>query len=469
MIGRISQFFRTGPDRAPLSDDPQKIRRVYERKRWSVFLSITFGYSFFYLCRLVFSATKKPMLDEGVVSATELGVIGSGFLVVYAVGKLVNGFLADRANIRRFMATGLLGSAILCLILGFQTHFLVFAALWAVSGWFQSAGSAPSIVALSHWFSNRERGTRYGIWSIGHSLGEALTFVGTSVLVATLGWRWGFWGPGIVGIVVALVLYRTLADRPQTYGLPHVADYKEDLSAGRSSDASVGATQREVLRNPAVWILGFASACMYVARYGMNNWGIFYLQTVKDYTLVEAGATLGLYPGLALIGATTSGFLSDKLFGSRRNVPALLYGLLELAALAGFFLVPPGYRWLDMICIATFGFALGGLLVYLGGLMAVDICSQKAAGAAMGLVGLFSYIGAAIQDTVSGALIDAGTTALPLLPAFPLLPGASGVAVAVTRAPQMAYALDSLSFFWVGASVASILAALCIWNVKPRD
>jgi sugar phosphate permease len=40
-------------------------------------------------------------------------------------------------------------------------------------------------------------------------------------------WRWGFWGPGLACIIVAIILYINLADRPQTYGLPSVADYKK--------------------------------------------------------------------------------------------------------------------------------------------------------------------------------------------------------------------------------------------------
>jgi OPA family sugar phosphate sensor protein UhpC-like MFS transporter len=39
------------------------------------------------------------------------------------------------------------------------------------------------VVALSHWFARKERGTRYGIWSASHSIGEGLTFAGTAFLV----------------------------------------------------------------------------------------------------------------------------------------------------------------------------------------------------------------------------------------------------------------------------------------------
>ena len=63
---------------------------------------------------------KKPLLDEGVFTPEWLGLIGSGFSIGYALGKLVNGFLADHANVRRFFAAGVLMSALLNLaMLGF--------------------------------------------------------------------------------------------------------------------------------------------------------------------------------------------------------------------------------------------------------------------------------------------------------------------------------------------------------------
>ncbi len=443
MLGPLIRSFATRPD-LPVTGDEAEIRHRYERMRWSVFLSTIVGYGMFYTCRINFSVAKKPMLTEGVLSTTEMGLIGTIMLVVYAVGKASNGFLADRANIARFMSTGLLISALANLAFGFMTWFWVFAILWGISGWFQSMGSAPSVVALSHWFSNRERGTRYGVWSTCHSIGEALTFLVTASLVAWLGWRWGFWGPGILGVVAALILFRTLADRPQTYGLPHIREYKQDFTGVtvEGKGRPTGRAQLAVLKNPYIWVLGLASASIYMARYGMNNWGVLYLQEVKGYELAAAGAVMGTYPLLGLGGAAISGWFSDRYFGAQRNLPALIFGLVELGSLVALFLIPPGMQWADMLALGCFGFALGGLLVYLGGLMAVDLSAKDAAGAAMGVVGMFSYLGAALQDTVSGMLLDADASVI------------DGATV---------YDFGSVQLFWVGASVLSILLAACTW------
>ena len=164
MFNSLTTYFKTGPIRSLLSDSAG-IRRLYERKRWSIFLSLVAGYGFFYTCRLGLSVTKKPLLDAGVLTVSQMGIIGSVMLYVYAIGKFVNGMLSDHANIRRFMSWALLLSALINLAFGFTSLFAGFVILWGLNGWFQSIGSAPSVVSICQWFSNRERGTRYGIWA----------------------------------------------------------------------------------------------------------------------------------------------------------------------------------------------------------------------------------------------------------------------------------------------------------------
>ncbi len=475
MFGYIFNFFKTGPDRPAISNNPEVIKGLYERHRLSVFLTVTFGYAFYYVARINFAVVKEPMLEEGILSAREMGFIGTAFLAVYAVGKLSNGFLADRANIRRFMGFALLGSALVNLLLGQTTIFWVFFALWALNGWFQSIGSAPSVVSLAQWFSAREIGTRYGIWSASHGLGSAFTFFFTAAAVEVVGWRFGFWGPGLLCAVVAIVMLRTLSDRPQTYGLPPVSEYKDDLPADTEvaadahcadgKQAGVGGKQWEVLRNPAIWALGTASALMYVARYGINSWGMLYLQLDKGYGLAQAGAILAVYTGGTVVGAIISGIVSDRVFNSDRNRPALLAGLVNVSALLLLFLTPPGNRFLDTVALGMFGVALGILLAYLGGLMAVDLSSKRAAGAAMGVIGGFSYLGAAIQDTVSGVLIESTREMVAVGDEVLWFLRAGGMDFEPEA--QVRYCFEPVFYFWIGCAALSVLLTLTVWNAKP--
>ncbi len=58
--------------------------------------------------------------------------------------------------------------------------------------------------------------------------------------------------------------------------------------------------------------------------------------------------------------------------------------------------------------MVIFGVSIGVLICFLGGLMAVDLAPKQAAGAALGVVGVASYIGAGLQDIISGTLIEKG-------------------------------------------------------------
>jgi OPA family sugar phosphate sensor protein UhpC-like MFS transporter len=442
-------WFRPGPDTAPIPDRDQ-IDRLFRKKRLSVMLGITLGYGFMYTCRLGMSVVKKPLIDAKIFTPEMLGTIGSAFFYTYAVGRMTNGFLADHSNIKRFFPFGLLVSALLNLAMGSTALFTFWILVWGLNGWFQGFGSVSSVVSMSQWFSNRERGRYYGIWSTAHSIGEGLTFIGTSALVAAWGWRAGFIGPGIFCILVAVGLYIALQDRPQTYGLPSVADWKNDhgnASAPQKTRTTFG-DQLGVFRMPSIWVLGFACALMSATRYAINSWGILYLQEARHFSLVEAGGILSLNTVAGLAGCAAYGFISDKLFKARRPPVNLLYGLVEIGALCVIFFLPDVSAVILTAAFAVYGFSLSGILASLGGLFAIDIAPKRISGAAMGFIGVFSYLGAAIQEQISGLLIGRGMTEV------------EGVKV---------YDFTAAVLFWVGTSVLSLILAATLWKVKSAE
>lgn len=521
-------FYKALPAAPPI-EDKEAVDRRYRRTREIAFLSILIGYSMFYVCRLAFSVAKKPMLDDGVLTVDQMGSVGAALFFTYAFGKFVNGFLTDWTHLGRLMTTGLLGSSILVFLFGIKWPAAwVFIVIWGLHGWFQSMGSAPSGAILANWFSNRERGTRYGIWSISHSVGSAFTFAVTSLIVAGFGWQWGFWAAGGICIFMALILFVSLPDRPRAYGLPPVSVYKNDISTVTFHDAaSLRQDQWAVIRNPYLWILGLSSASMYIARYAMENWGVLYLQEVNAYTLVNAGFLFFVAKIVETVGTACCGFISDSFFQSRRNITTLAYGVTMIVGMVVFFYAPssklgvldvslkssldqgvlddrllvafkdrgidldPGafqlrstsqkgsegwvisrrswsvlgggfhvfdreaglviarqYHPLHLLGASVFGFGVGGLIALLGGLIAIDICPKRVSGAAMGMIGMFSYLGASCQERITGKLLSAGE---------------SVVAGTVT------HDFSTARLFWIGAAVASVLFYCMIWNVKARE
>lgn len=448
MLKNIINFYRVSQPKPcneeSLSEQKQRLKRF----QWSTFLAATLGYGMYYVCRLSLNVVKKPIVDEGVFSETELGIIGAVLFFTYAVGKFMNGFLADRSNINRFMSTGLLVTALVNLCLGFVHSFILFAVLWGISGWFQSMGAASCVVGLSRWFTDKKRGSFYGFWSASHNIGEAMTFIIVASIVSALGWRYGFLGAGLVGLIGALVVWRFFHDTPQSKGLPAVnaPEKKKEMDALETEEFN--RAQKAVLRNPAIWILALSSAFMYISRYAVNSWGVFYLQAEKGYSTLDASFIISISSVFGIVGTMFSGVISDRFFGGRRNIPALIFGLMNVFALCLFLLVPGVHFWMDALAMILFGLGIGVLICFLGGLMAVDIAPRNASGAALGVVGIVSYIGAGLQDVMSGVLIEGNKRLV------------DGVEV---------YDFTYINWFWIGAALLSVLLALLVWNARSKE
>ena len=195
----IKSFYRISKPSKTMVE-PALQEKKFRMLGFQTFLAGTVGYSLYYVCRTSLNVVKKPILDSGMLDASQLGLIGSVLLFAYAIGKFINGFLADHCNIKRFMATGLLVSAVanFCLgILGFASSalpamavFMMFAIMWGINGWSQSMGAPPAIIGLSRWYPLSKRGTFYGFFSLSHNLGEWLSFLFVGILVSVAGWQW---------------------------------------------------------------------------------------------------------------------------------------------------------------------------------------------------------------------------------------------------------------------------------------
>lgn len=463
-MNSILRYFAAQPD-VPRLQDGSAIDAEFRRHRRNVIVVITLCYGLGYVCRLALNVVKKPMMDAGIFTPEEMGLIGSMLLYGYALGKFSNGILADYANVKRFFAAGLLLSALMNFGMSMSTVVWLSALLWAMNGWFQGFGAPSSVVALANWFSNNERGRYYGIWSTAHSIGEGLTYLGIALLVAMppkglgLHWSWGFITPAAVCVLAALIALRYLQDRPQTLGLPPVAEWRNDVINQVSTKARDAGTilrdQLRVLAIPSIWVIALASASMYITRYAINSWGNVYLQEIRGFDLFDANLFIFLNTAAGILGCVAFGFISDKWFAARRPPANLIFGLMELVPLFVIFFGPQN-NVLLAAALVVYGFGLSGILASLGGLFAIDVAPKNVAGAAMGFIGIFSYIGAGMQDYISGKLIYQSETR---------------VVFNMGDASPTVYFYDYSApiVFWVGASVISVLLAACLWRVKARD
>ena len=433
--------------------EPDKVDQTYKMLRHRTFWGVTIAYSLYYVCRMSLSVVKQPLIDEGVLTAGELGLIGSALLFVYAVGKFLNGFIADYCNIRRFMATGLLISALVNLLMGALgllkgalalpsvLIFMSFAVLWGLNGWVQSMGSPPGVISLSRWFPQAKRGTYYSMFSSSPYIGEFLSFIITGVVVGALGWQYGFVVASIAGLVGSLIILFFVSDTPESKGLPSVQVLSgEQLTV--KDKMPTKELQKLILKHPGIWVIAISSAFIYITKYAIAGWGVLFLQKARGFSLEDATQVIAFSAAFGVLGTVLAGWLSDRVFRSDRVKPAIMSGLLSMLALALFLFVGGGYM-LNIFYVSLFSLAVGVLYCIVAGLMAVDIVPRKATGAALGVVGISSYVAAGLQDITSGYLIQG------------FMEKVDGVDV---------YDFGPVSWFWLAAALVSFVLPVVNWK-----
>lgn len=435
-----------------------EIRPRYLSIRNRTFWGVTVAYSLYYVCRMSLSVVKQPLIDEGVLTAGQLGVIGSALLFVYAVGKFLNGFIADYCNIRRFMFTGLAVSAAINLLMGIlgivngytaiplSVIFILFAVMWGLNGWMQSMGSPPGVISLSRWFPQSRRGTFYSIFSASPYLGEFISFILTGLIVGAFGWQWGFVVAAAAGGAGALLILLTVSDTPESQGLPSIQQLSgEDVKP--VDKMPTRELQKMIFKHPGIWVIALSSAFIYITKYAIAGWGVLFLQKERAFSLEQATQIIAFSAVFGVLGTVLAGWLSDRVFRSDRIRPAILSGAVSFVALILFLFAGGGYV-MNVLYVSVFSLSIGVLYCIVAGLMAVDIVPRKATGAALGIVGISSYVAAGLQDITSGYLIQYNTVRV------------DGMDV---------YDFGPVSYFWLAAALVSFILPVLNWKKMKNN
>ena len=123
MLEKLMQFFKEPPEKE-LIQDGEKVKKDYAHWRLRIFYACFIGYTVFYLCKKNIAVALPGLSAEYGYSNTELGLLGSSLYLTYGIGKFVNGVIADRADVRKFLPTALILTAIANLCFGLSALFI---------------------------------------------------------------------------------------------------------------------------------------------------------------------------------------------------------------------------------------------------------------------------------------------------------------------------------------------------------
>ncbi|MBD3853059.1 MAG: MFS transporter [Acidobacteria bacterium] len=409
MIKQLRRFLAPARHIERLPDS--EVKRLYPRYRWRIMESTFLGYAGFYLVRNNFSVVAKDIEGALGYDHSTIGSILAITAISYGIGKFVMGSISDRSDPKKFMALGLLLTALCNFAFGSIGNAHLHMVLWALNGFVQGMGWPPCGRSMGHWFSVRERGVFFSTWNTSHNLGGGIAGILAAYVAGLYGWRAAFYFPAVIALIGSVYLFLRLRDTPQSVGLPPIEEYNNDFT---EEELQYGLKEEElgtrellvdyVLTNKFIWLLAIANFFAYIVRYSMLDWGPMYLREVKEATLTGGGFAILVIEFGGIPSTIFFGWLSDKASG-RRGMIATLCMVPIAIAFAVIALTPPGFLWLDMCMLAVIGCFIYPVINLIT-IAALDLTSKKAIGAAAGFIGLFGYIGRTVQAKGFGWMVD---------------------------------------------------------------
>ena len=185
------------------------------------------------------SVVTLEMQDSLGYSKGMIGRIVAVTALSYGLSKFLMGAVSDRSDPRKFMATGLLLSAVCNFAFGASADYHTHLMLWALNGFVQGMGWPPCGRVMGHWFSESERGLTFSIWNTSHNVGGGIAgwlaawAVDTSAAGSTRSMC-----PASLAAIGSAYLFLRLRDTPQSVGLPPIEEYRNDYPAAHEAETS---------------------------------------------------------------------------------------------------------------------------------------------------------------------------------------------------------------------------------------
>jgi len=394
-------------------------RPQFARSQRATFLSLLLGYMGYYLCRQNFSAALTLMHGSLGIDYVVFGLISSAGTLIYALGKITTGALADARGGRLIFLIGLFGSVAATLLFGVSSVVPLFFVAWGINRLFQSMGWGGLVTVLSRWYPRSQYGTAMGFMTISYQLGAALAtlFAGWLILMGS-GWRGLFFWPALLLAAIGVGVHFFLANSPRDFGYPLPSDSEGPDQPALAPEPELGAQARFRLlySQPLFLIMCLLSAILTFLRETFSTWMPAYF---SEMGASDSGAVFqsAVFPLLGVLGTLAAGFLSDRyLRGSRVPVLAAslaaltfsLLGLQHLGALSS--LVPFVSRQVLAVTLVgiTGFFLLAPYSMVGGGVIALDFGGRKMAGTAAGMLDGLGYAAATLAGWGVAALVKAG-------------------------------------------------------------
>ena len=419
-----------------MDDHCQREIKIAERERkalsyrWIIWIVMVFAFMVSFFHRFAATVVKDAVVRDYALSATAFGAMASMYFYAYMATQLPVGLLVDSLGPRLTISLGMF-------IAGGASILFAFAPspLWLfVARFLVGVGVASVFISImkiqSQWFRNREFATVSGAATLVGNIGGILSQGPLALLVSVISWRAGFGGIGALTLLLALLCFIVIRNKPQDMGFPPLNEREIARSSLAPEGFSIAAGLRGVLFVKGMAPTAFFYFCNQGGLFALTGaWSIPWLSEVYEISIKEASSySVFLILGM-MLGGVITGWISDRM-GSRK-IPMLVGSLIHTALWALLIMgtgAPP-IQWVKTI---FFFLGMTNTVFVLAWSVAREITSEKYTGLAIGAINTAGFLSIALATSAIGWMLDISSALTP--------------AAAFQRAFILPLALAGLSF-----------------------
>jgi sugar phosphate permease len=211
-----------------------------------------------------------------------------------------------------------------------------------------------------------------------------------------------FSGSAVLSMVLLFFIFNQ-RNRPEDLGLPAVEDPVAD---GETAVVETGPVRFDRATWTNILLIGLFYFFAKFIRYALWSWVPYFLTENFHQTSEQAGYLSTAFDISGVPGVLLTGWLSDRVFKSRRALVSLLSMVGLVIAMGLLYTVGLGSANAFVACLLLVGFTLYGPDALMTGAGAMDVGSRRGAVLAAGIISGLGSLGPVVQELVIGKMYD---------------------------------------------------------------
>jgi OPA family glycerol-3-phosphate transporter-like MFS transporter len=310
---------------------------IEQRQKSNILFVLCFlAYTFSYFGRYNYSTCLDSMTEAGLLDKSFGGVISAAYLIFYGAGQFINGRLGVRVSPKLMVATGLIGSGCVNLLMGSMSNKYIFLLLWAANGFFNSMLWSPIIRVFTDWMTQSQRLKAGANVSLTIPVGMTLSYSISALMLDIANWRAVFIACGsllCIGGAIWLIGISGLKPYIDTMSERNAELIKPNIISDGDKTAKPSLTLK----------LFFGTGIVFIAIIALFNgslkdavlsWAPTYLQDTYNFTDSQASLVSTLLPLFSVAGPYIAIFIDKRFFKNEVTTSGVMFVAAALSLVA---------------------------------------------------------------------------------------------------------------------------------------